>query len=265
MPKGQAKEKEQLIELYGGKLVLVDAVPFANESHFYHTARRIAQENQNYWWADQFENEANSRAHYFNTGPEIMKQLDGDLDCFLSVAGTGGTIGGISSFLREVSPKTNVVCVDPDGSGIFNFLKDGKHVASEGGSFTEGIGIMRLVKNFDHSKIDQAINLPDKDLVCVANYLRQQDAIVLGSSSALNVTAALYWAVKNGPLNGGECKNIVTIACDGGERSISKLYNEAFLLSKQIVPNASSITDLIEQYQSEPNRLQQVDFNLNKP
>ncbi|MBU2883849.1 cysteine synthase A [Psychrosphaera sp. B3R10] len=262
MPKGQAKEKEQLIELHGAELVLVDAVPFANENHFYHTARRIAEQNPDYWWADQFENTANSNAHFLTTGPEIFQQTDGQLDCFVSVAGTGGTLGGISKYLKQKDPNTKIVSVDPDGSGILNFLMNGKHQATAGSSFTEGIGIMRLVNNFKQGKIDYGLNLPDSDIVTVANYVRKQDALVLGSSSALNVTAALYCAVQTGPLNGGKPQKIVTIACDAGERSVSKLYNEAFLASKNIQSDAQSIEHLIERYKTEINRLQHVEFNL---
>jgi cysteine synthase A len=244
MPKGQTKEKEQMIELHGAELHLVDAVPFANENHFYHTARRMAEENPDFWWANQFENTSNADAHFFHTGPEIYKQMGQDLDVFVSVAGTGGTLGGISKYLKSVDDSIKVVSVDPDGSGIFNFLTQGKHIATEGGSFTEGIGIMRLVENFKQAKIDYAINLPDKDIVTVAEYVRQQDGLVLGSSSALNVTAAFYSALKLGPENGGKKQRIVTIACDLGERSISKLYNREFLASKGIVAEEDSITSL---------------------
>ena len=195
MPKGQTKEKEQMIELHGAELVLVDAAPFSNPDHFYHTARRIAEDNPNHWWANQFENVSNAKAHHLHTGPEIYQALDGNLDVFVSVAGTGGTLGGVSSYLKQQNDKIKIVSIDPDGSGIFSFLQNGQYVASPGGSFTEGIGIMRLVDNFKQAQIDYALNLPDSDLVTVANFVRQQDALVLGSSSALNVTAALFSAI----------------------------------------------------------------------
>lgn len=262
MPKGQTKEKEQMIELHGAELILVDPVPFANENHFYHTARKIAEENEGHWWANQFENESNAKAHFNHTGPEIYQQLDGELDYFVSVAGTGGTLGGISSYLKQQNSSINVVSIDPDSSGIFNFLTQGKHIASEGSSFTEGIGIMRLVNNFKQAQIDWALNLPDKDIVTIANYVRHQDALVLGSSSALNLTAAFYTALKFGPRAGGKKQAIVTIACDLGERSISKLYNHEFLLSKNIDVQTQDIDSLTSKYLDEDNRLTKVDYNL---
>ncbi len=250
MPKGQTPEKEKLIELHGAKLVLVDACPFANQNHFYHTARRIAEENKDYWWADQFENTSNYQAHYQNTAPEIWQQTDGNIDAFVSVCGTGGTIGGNSKFFSEKNPEILNWLVDPDGSGIHNYLKTGKHIASEGGSFTEGIAIMRLVENFKAAKIHRSVNLPDKDFVAISRFVRDQDGIVLGSSSALNVAGALFAAAKM-----GKGKRIVTFSCDLGERSYSKLWNPAFLASKEIDPNHQDISNLLSRYQASENYL----------
>jgi len=243
MPKGQTPEKERLIELHGAELRLVDACPFADQNHFYHTARRIAEENENYWWADQFENTSNYQAHYQNTAPEIWQQTGGQFDAFVSVCGTGGTIGGNSKFFSEKNPDILNWLVDPDGSGIHNYLKTGKYVASEGASFTEGIAIMRLVENFKAAKIHRSVNLPDKDLVAISRYVRDQDGIVLGSSSALNLAGAVFAAAKM-----GKGKRIVTFSCDLGERSYSKLWNSEFLETKDINPQDSDIEKLFQEY-----------------
>ena len=260
MPKGQTKEKEQMIELHGAELILVDPVPFKNEKHFYHTARIIAEQYDDHWWANQFENTSNAKAHFEQTGPEIYQQLNGELDYFVSVAGTGGTIGGISKYLKQQNADINIVSIDPDSSGIFNYLTQGKHIASEGSSFTEGIGIMRVVENFKQAQIDHALNLPDQDIVTIANYVRQQDALVLGSSSALNVCAAFYTALKKGPHSGERKQSIVTIACDLGERSISKLYTESFLNSKGIESNKQTIEQLRQRYLNEDDKLAKVNY-----
>ena len=260
MPRGQTIEKEKMIELHGAELVLVDPVPFANQDHFYHTARRIAEQDDNAWWANQFENTANADAHYLNTGPEIYQQTDKNLDYFVSVAGTGGTLGGVSKYLKEQDDSIKIVSIDPDSSGIYSFLQTGEYKASKGNSFTEGIGIMRLVDNFRQAKIDYAINLPDKDIVTVAEFVRKNDALVLGSSSALNVTAALYTALKFGPKSGDKKQTIVTLSCDLGERSASKLYNDEFLKSKGINKNEQSIEALVEKYLEQTDKLKPVTF-----
>ena len=261
MPKGQTKEKEQMIALHGAELILVDACPFANPNHFYHTAKRIADENPHYWWANQFENTANANAHYLHTGPEIYQQSAGDVSIFVSAAGTGGTIGGVTKYLKEKNANIKTICIDPNGSGIYNFLQSGSYTASAGNSFTEGIGIMRLVNNFKLAEVDYTITLPDSDIVTIANYVREQDAIILGSSSALNVAAAFYAAINFGPLNGGNKQHVVTLACDIGERSVSKLYNIAFLESKGIFTENDSIEALMSRYARQNNELKKVSYD----
>ncbi|GIU41138.1 cysteine synthase A [Shewanella sairae] len=245
MPRGQAIEKEQMISLYGAELKLVDACPFANPDHFYHTAKRLGATNEDYWWADQFENTSNFNAHYLNTGPEIWQQTQGRIDALVSVAGTGGTIAGNSRYLSEQNPQLQTWVVDPDGSGIYSYLKTGQYSAS-GNSFTEGIGIMRLVENFNQAKIDKAITLPDVDLVAIARHVKEHDGIVLGSSAALNVAGALYAAAKM-----GQGKRIVTFYCDQPERSSSKLYSESFLQDKGFSRESESIEAMFNRYQQQ--------------
>ncbi len=245
MPRGQAPEKEQMIKLYGAELLLVDACPFANPEHFYHTARRLGEAHDDYWWADQFENVSNSKAHYQHTAPEIWQQTNGNIDALVSVAGTGGTIAGNSRYLSEQNPALQTWLVDPDGSGIYRYLKRGEYQSS-GSSFTEGIGIMRLVENFKQAKVDKAITLPDLDLIAIARHVQQQDGIVLGSSAALNVAGALFAAAKM-----GEGNRIVTFYCDVAERSSSKLYNAEFLADKGFEQAIETLEQMFNRYQQQ--------------
>lgn len=243
MPRGQTEEKERMIALHGGTLKLVDPCPFSNQNHFYHTARRLAAEDpKKYWWANQFENLSNYKAHYTRTGPEIEQQTGGQLDFLVSVAGTGGTIGGTSSYLKEKIPHLKAILVDPEGSGLCSYFHTGEFKTA-GNSITEGIGIMRLVANFAKARVDDAFTLPDQDLVTVAQYLRDHDGIVLGSSSALNVAGALRTAVRHGP-----GKRIVTFNCDLGERSYSKLYNGPYLKTRGLDIALTNIRPLIKKY-----------------
>jgi cysteine synthase A len=247
MPSGQAQEKERMIALYGADLKCVEPVPFTNDGHFYHTARRLAEEDpKNYWWANQFENLSNFYSHYDSTAPEIFDQLDGEIDYFVSAAGSGGTIAGISAFLKEKKPKTQVHLVDPEGSGLKNYVQTGKFETEEGSTFAEGIGITRLVENFKKAQVDEAFTLPDQDAVTIAHALRDRDGILVGSSAALNIAAAFRAALQSSP-----GKRIVTILCDLGERSASKLFNPEYLKDRGINPQAQSLEDLIDKYKSQ--------------
>jgi cysteine synthase A len=242
MPQGQTPEKEKMISLFGAELKLVPVVPFKDENHFYHTARKIAEQNPTqYWWANQFENLSNYHAHYLNTGPEIFLQMQGDVDYLVCAAGSGGTIAGNSVYLKQRISKIKVHLVDPMGSGLAHYFKHGEF-KSTGSSITEGIGIMRLVENFKQAIVDDAFNIEDQDLVTMAHYMRERDGIVVGSSSALNLCGAIKTAMK-----AQKGSRIVTFLCDLGERSYSKLYNHEYLLSKNLQIN-TDMDQLIKKY-----------------
>jgi cysteine synthase A len=244
MPKGQTPEKERMIRLHGAELHLVDPCPFKDPNHFYHTARRIAEENPTqYWWANQFENLANFRTHYQTTGPEIWEQMEGRVSALVSAAGSGGTIAGSSRALKERDSKVEVILADPFGSGLKHFLEHGEF-KTEGSSITEGIGIMRLVANFAEAKVDRALKISDQELVTVSRYVRDQDGLVLGSSSALNAAAALQTAIRL-----GKGSRVVSFACDLGERSFSKLYQDEYLQKQGLEPSLLSIDQLLDRYQ----------------
>lgn len=229
MPSGQATEKERMLGLFGADLKLVKPVPFKDENHFYHTARRLGEENKDFWWANQFENTDNFLAHYEHTGPEILEQTEGKLDIFTCAAGTGGTIGGNSKFLKENIKNIKCYLVDPKGSGLDSFMRTGEF-KSDGGSITEGIGIMRETQNFAKAELDGSMSFEDSLAVSLSRYVRDYDGIVLGTSSALNLAAAYRMALAHQ----GSGKRILSFMCDLGERSYSKMYNEDFLNEKGI-------------------------------
>lgn len=230
MPNNQAQEKYDALKALGVELVTVDPCPFANQNHFYHTAKRLAQERKSFW-ADQFENLANFRKHYSTTGPEIWEQTGGDIDAFVCSVGTGGTMAGVSRYLKEKKPNVHVQLVDPMGSGLYQHFTTGE-MKSTGSSITEGIGIMRITANFKEAKIDSAVQVNDQDMISMLYHLAKHDGILVGTSAALNVVAAYKFATENS----GRKLKIVTILGDSALRYQSKIFNTTFLSEKKLSP-----------------------------
>lgn len=228
MPDNQAREKYELLEAMGADVRKVPVVPFANENHFFHAARKLAEAN-GWFWANQFENPSNGDCHAETTAEEIWDQCEGKLDVLVASCGTGGTLGGVSRVLKKKNPKLEVVMVDPFGSGLFCHFKEGK-LETTGGSITEGIGIMRLTHNFKTAVIDDAMRVSDQEMIEMLYHLAREDAVVVGTSAALNVRAA-YEIAKKRPNQG---LRIVTFLCDHGSRYASKVFNPEFLESKSL-------------------------------
>ncbi|MEN9797926.1 MAG: hypothetical protein RL653_1622 [Pseudomonadota bacterium] len=230
MPDNQAREKYEFLEAMGAEVRKVPVVPFANPAHFYHQARALLEEH-GWFWANQFENTANGDFHYETTGPEIWDQCEGKVDVLVSAVGSGGTISGVSRYLKEKNPALRVVLADPFGSGLYCQVKEGK-VEGSGGSITEGIGIMRVTENFRRARVDEATRVSDQEMIEMLYHLAAEDALVVGTSAALNVRAAYELAKKHE----GEGLRIVTFLCDHGSRYASKIFNKEFLQSKGLEP-----------------------------
>lgn len=237
MPDNQASEKYEILELLGAEVRKVAPVPFSNPKHFFHTARTIAEEIPGAFWANQFENTANGDFHYQTTGAEIWEQTQGKVDLFTCAVGTGGTMSGISRYLKEKNPSVRVVVADPQGSGIYCQVKEGR-LEGEGSSVTEGIGIMRLTANFKQTRIDDAMRVSDQEMIDMVYHLAEHDGLVVGTSSGINVMAAYRLAQENA----GSGKTIVTVLCDSGTRYASRLLNQEWLAQKNLVPKKLTYT-----------------------
>jgi cysteine synthase A len=231
MPNNQAQEKYEILKALGAKLVTVPPVPFANENHFYHTAKKLAAQTANSFWVNQFENLANFQQHYETTGPEIWNQTHGQVSAFVSSSGTGGTLAGVSQYLKSKNPKIHIRLVDPMGSGLHQYLQTGV-LKSEGSSITEGIGIMRLTENFKKAIIDDSKQIHDQQMISMLYHLAEKDGLLIGTSAALNVMGSFNYALEN--KNSG--KKIVTVLCDSAMRYQSKIFNPEFLKSQNLDP-----------------------------
>jgi cysteine synthase A len=228
MPETQSQEKKDMLRLCGADLRLVAAVPYANPMNYVRYSERLAQEiaqeePKGAIWANQFDNVANRRGHYETTGPEIWAQTDGKVDAFVSAVGTGGTLAGVAIALKERNPKIKNYLADPLGSAIFSHYARGE-LKAEGNSITEGIGNGRITRNLDGAPLDGWFQITDEEMLPILFDLVQEEGLVLGGSTGINIAGAIRAAKELGP---GHI--IVTVLADYGTRYQSKLFNPAFL------------------------------------
>jgi len=235
LPGDQSPEKIELLRLFGADVRFAPDVPFADERHFYHEGVRIARETPGAIYADQFNNLANFRSHLATTGPEIWEQCGGTIDAFVCACGTGGTLAGISTALKERKPDVRVVLADPFGSSLLSYVRDGTLDAS-GDSLVEGIGIKRITENFKRARCDDAVRVDDRSAVEMARYLLRSEGLFVGGSAALNVVAAARVAMS---MPAGS--TIVTLLCDGGARYVSRLFDAAWLAAHDLTPKADAL------------------------
>ncbi len=231
MPRTQSEEKKKMLKLCGANLILVDALPYKDPGNYIRYSESLAKEIKNskgVFWANQFDNLSNKKSHYITTGPEIYKQLSGNIDGFICAIGTGGTISGISAFLKEKNRNIKIGLADPMGSAMYNFYKNNTLI-SKGSSISEGIGQGRITKNLENVVIDECFQISDSEALNIVFRMIQEEGLILGGSSGINIMGAIKMGKKIGPN-----KKIVTILCDYGTKYASKIFNKEFLREKNL-------------------------------
>ncbi|MDE0788987.1 MAG: cysteine synthase A [SAR324 cluster bacterium] len=231
IPDTQSQEKKDMLRLCGADLREVPAVPYRDENNYVKFSGRLAEElakteANGAIWANQFDNVANRKAHYENTGPEIFEQTNGKVDAFICAVGTGGTLTGTGMALKERKSEIIIGLADPLGAALHSFYTTGE-LSSWGGSITEGIGQGRITANLKDAPVDQSFQIPDEEALPICFDLLKEEGLCLGGSSGINVAGAIRLAQELGP-----GKTIVTILCDSGVRYQSKLFNPVFLREK---------------------------------
>ena len=233
IPNTQAPEKKDTLRQLGAKLIEVDAVPYANPKNYVKYSATIAEQiskesGKLTYWANQFDNIINRQAHKETTAEEIWSQTDGKVDGFICSVGTGGTLAGVAEGLKSKNKNIKIGLSDPYGSALYSYVKNNT-LEMEGSSITEGIGTSRITKNFENTKVDYAYKIDDTNALNVIFKLLKNEGLCLGTSSGINVAGAIEMAKEIGP-----GKTIVTILCDIGSRSASKIFNVDFLKSKNL-------------------------------
>ena len=231
IPETQSQEKKDMLRLCGADLREVPAVPYRDENNYVKFSGRLAEElakteANGAIWANQFDNVANRKGHYENTGPEIFEQTNGKVDAFICAVGTGGTLAGTGMALKERNPKIIISLADPLGAALHSFYTTGE-LSSWGGSITEGIGQGRITANLEDAPVDQSFQIPDEEALPICFDLLKEEGLCLGGSSGINVAGAIRLAQELGP-----GKTIVTVLADSGVRYQSKLFNPVFLREK---------------------------------
>lgn len=236
IPDSQSQEKKDMLKLAGAELIEVPVVPFSNPNQFQHVGKRLAEqlrrtEPNGVLFGDQWNNLDNAKAHYESSGPEIWQQTDGKIDGFICAVGSGGTLAGTSSYLKEKNKGVVIGCADPHGAAMYEYFRTGEAKASPGSSITEGIGLGRITPLAQQAKanVDEAYRISDEEAVAVIYDLLQHEGLCLGGSSGVNIAGAIRLAKQLGP-----GKTVVTVLCDSGGRYQSKLFNPDFMRSKNL-------------------------------
>jgi cysteine synthase A len=234
MPNTQSQGKIDLLRLLGAEVYPVPAVAFDNPENYNHQAKRHADRLENAVWTNQFDNIANRKAHIETTGPEIWAQTKGKVDAFTCATGTGGTLAGVTRYLKTVSDgKVKCFLADPPGSVLHSYIQSGgKLIERSGSSITEGIGQGRVTDNLaqDIDLLDGSMHISDEKSIEQVYRCLDEEGLYLGASSCLNVAAAKELAE-----NLGKGHTVVTVLCDGAYRYADRLFSKKWLTEKKLL------------------------------
>jgi len=222
----QSKEKFDVLRAVGAEVIVcpTDVAPEDPKS-YYSTSKRIAEETPNAWYANQYDNPSNAKAHYETTGPEIWEQTEGKITHFVVGVGTGGTISGVGKFLKEKNPNIKIWGIDTYGSVFKKYHETGVFDSNEIYPYTtEGIGEDILPKNVDFSVIDLFEKVTDKDSAIYTRTLAKTEGIFAGNSAGSAIKGLLQLKNKL-----KKTDVVVVLLHDSGSRYIGKIYNDDWM------------------------------------
>ncbi len=219
--------KLDCLRAIGVELVLVDgALPPEHPESYNKKARQLAAETPGAYFPDQHNNRENLEAHYLTTGPEIWQQMDGRIDYFVAGIGTGGTICGVASYLKEQDPTIKVIAVDPEGSVFYDHFHSGRLVRP-GPYLLEGLGDEEIIGCPRFELIDDMYRVSDREAFLATRELARSEAMLCGGSSG-----AALWAVRRLARSLDRPARIVTLFCDSGSRYLTTIYNDDWMRDK---------------------------------
>ena len=248
VPDKMSQEKIFHLKAMGAEVVLTRSdVTKGHPEYYQDMAARLARE-QGAFYVNQFANPANPQVHEETTGPEIFEQMEHRVDAVIAAVGTGGTITGLSRYFERVSPGTQIVVADPAGSIVAEVVKTGKPPAKVGSWLVEGIGEDFIPPVCDLSRVKQAYTIPDAEAFGVCRDLLKQEGIFAGTSSGTLIAGALRYCREQ-----KTAKRVVTLVCDSGNKYLSKVYNDYWMLDQGFIKRETygDLRDLISRRHKE--------------
>ena len=236
VPDKMAQEKIFHLQALGAEVHLTRSdVGKGHPEYYQDVAERLNREIPNSFFVNQFANPANPLAHETTTGPEIWAQMEQDLDAVVCGVGSGGTISGLGRFFRSVQPDIEMVLADPKGSVLAEFVHTGK-IAEEVGSWVvEGIGEDFMPPNADNLEgVKTAYVIDDREALMTAREVLAKEGIIAGSSSGTLIAAALRYCRAQ-----SEPKRVVTFVCDSGNKYLSKMFNDFWMIDQGFIERES--------------------------
>jgi cystathionine beta-synthase len=242
IPDKMSREKILHLQAMGAEVVMTRSdVVKGHPAYYQDLAQRIASETPGAVFVNQFANPANPRAHEMTTAPEIWNQMDCDVDAVVVGVGSGGTLTGISRFLARVSPKTEFILADPEGSILVDVV-EGRKPGKAGSWLVEGIGEDFVPPNADLTHVRRGYSIPDREAFETARALLRHEGILAGSSSGTLLAAALrYCREQTTP------KRVLTLLPDSGNKYLSKMFNDAWMADHGLIdrPHHGDLRDII--------------------
>jgi cystathionine beta-synthase len=249
VPDKMSQEKIFHLRAMGAQIVLARSdVTKGHPEYYQDRAAAITRDTPGAFYVNQFANPANPRAHEESTGPEIWAQMQHDVDAVVAGVGTGGTLTGLSRFFSSVSPQTEIVLADPAGSILADYVNTGTPKKDVGSWLVEGIGEDFIPPVCDLSRVKKAYSIPDAEAFGVCRELLVKEAILAGTSSGTLIAAALRYCREQ-----TEAKRVVTLVCDSGNKYLSKVYNDYWMLDQGFIERETygDLRDLISRRHKE--------------
>jgi cystathionine beta-synthase len=243
VPDKMSREKIFNLRAMGAEVVLTRSdVAKGHPQYYQDMAERMAQEMPNAYFINQFGNPDNPKAHEEGTGPEIWRQMDGDMDAIVFGCGSSGTMTGLSRFFARTAPDVELILADPVGSILTQYINEGTLSTKSASWMVEGIGEDFLPPISDFTRVKKAYAITDKESFLTARELLMKEGVLGGSSTGTLLAAALKYCQEQTTK-----KKVVVFVCDTGNKYLSKMYNDFWMLDNGFIarPQHGDLRDLI--------------------